>query len=192
MRKVLLLVMALSFLAVLGAQCQAAAPAPKLQAPEVELERVEIAHYWPYLLDPKGQVPGFEGIKHGSPLTLAFILNLKNPNDFKVMLDDLKFTVQFEGYAVQTPMVYEDAYIPAQTTNQLRVEATMDAYIVLINLLVTSGFKLQDEGVSGPEKLKGWWEGIQDFAFPIQVVEGVASFKSDYGDSIVAFEGTFP
>jgi len=193
MRKALLVVMALLLVANVGAQCavQQAAPA-ELQTPNVTLERVEIAHYWPFLLDMKGQVPGFEGIRHGSPLELAFIFNVENPNDFDVMLDTLRFTVAFEDFELQTVGVYEDSWIPPHKINQVRVNVTFDSVTVLLSLLVTGGFKLEEQGVSGPEKVRGWWDGVQDFAFPIQVVGGTADFKSAQGDGLATFEATFP
>jgi hypothetical protein len=186
MRKALLFITVFLLLASMGmAGCAPApTPAPELKPPVIKLERVEIAHYWPFYLETKE--------RRGSPLDLAFIFAIENPNDFKVMLDHFKFTVAFEGFDVNTVNVYEDSYIPAKTTNYLRVHASFDAFTTLLSLLVTGGFKLQEKGVKAPDQVKNWWEGIQDFAFPIQVKEGAATFKSDYGDSIVAFEGTFP
>lgn len=194
MRKALLMVMALLLVANVGAQCtaqQQTTPA-ELQTPNVTLERVEIAHYWPFLLDMSGQVPGFEGIRHGSPLELAFIFNVENPNDFDVMLDTLRFTVAFEDFELQTVGMYENSWIPPHKTNQVRVNVTFDAVTVLLSLLVTGGFQLEEQGVSGPEKVQGWWDGVQDFAFPIHVVGGTADFESTQGTSLAAFEATFP
>jgi hypothetical protein len=194
MRKALLGSMALLLVAILSAQCvvpQQVTPA-ELQTPNVTLQRVEIAHYWPFLLDMSGQVPGFEGIRHGSALELAFIFNVENPNNFDVMLDALNFTVAFEEFELQTVGVYEDSWIPARKTNQVRVNVTFDSVTVLLSLLVTGGFKLQEQGISGPEKVGGWWEGVQDFAFPIHVAGGTADFKSAQGDSLATFEATFP
>lgn len=156
-----------------------------LKVPTVELERVEVAHYWPFFLDTKE--------KRGSPLDLAFIFTINNPNNFKVMLDDLRFTVEFEpGFEVNTVAVYEDMYVPPKTTNQLRVHAAFDAYTTLLNLLVTGGFRLQEMNVKAPDQVKTWWEKVQDFGYEIKVTNGVASFVSDRGDALVPFEGQFP
>lgn len=160
-------------------------PAVELKVPKVELERVEVAHYWPFFLDTKE--------KRGSPLDLAFIFAIHNPNDFKVMLDDLRFTVEFEpGFEVNTVAVYEDMSIPPKTTNQLRVHAAFDAYTTLLNLLVTGGFRLQEMNVKAPDQVKMWWEKIPDFGYEIKVTNGVASFVSDQGEALVPFEGRFP
>ncbi len=188
MRKFLILFVILLISAGLGIVGCAPAivkPVAKLQTPKVELERVEIAHYWPFFLDAKE--------RRGSPLDLAFVYNIHNPNDFTVMLDDLKFTVAFEpGFEVNTVFVYEDMYIPAKTTNQLRVHASFDAYTTLLSLLVTGGYRLQEMGVKAPDQIKSWWEKVQDFGFKIEVRNGTAGFTSEYGDTLATFEATFP
>lgn len=173
--------------------CASAEPAPaEFQDPIVTLDRVEVAHYWPYLLDTKGQVPGFEGVKHGAPLDLAYVFNVENPNDYDVMLDTLRFTVTFENTDLMLVTAFDDSWIPAHRTNQVRVHATLDAYTAVLSLLVTGGFALQEKGLSGPEQIQTWWEGVPDFAFPIKASAGTAEFTSEGGDTLVAFEGQHP
>ncbi len=159
---------------------------PKVQPPVVKLNRVEVAHYWPFWIEPKK--------KRGSTLDLAFVFDITNPNKFKVMLDQFRFTTAFEGFELSTPIVYEDIYIPAKTTSQLRVEVTYDAYTALLALLVPAGNveMLKKKGVKHVNLLKSWWEKVGDFAFPIEVRNGVASFTSDYGEVISSFKATFP
>lgn len=156
-----------------------------LRPPKVELQRVEIAHYWPFYLDTKE--------RRGSPLDLAFIFGIENPNDRAVTLEELRFTVAFEpGFEVNTLSVYEKMSIPPRATNQLRVHAAFDAYTTLLSLLVTGGFRLQETGVKAPDQVKAWWDKISDFGFEIAVTNGVASFSSGGGEAIAHFRGTFP
>jgi len=156
-----------------------------VQQPKVELQRVEIAHYWPFFLDMKE--------RRGSPLDLAFIFGVENPNDTTVTLEELRFTIAFEpGFELNTVSVYEKMSIPPRATNQLRVHAAFDAYTAALSLLVTGGFRLQQAGVKAPDQLKVWWEKISDFDFQIAVTNGVAAFSSDRGDSLVYFQATFP
>lgn len=155
--------------------------------PKVELERVEVASYFPY--DPKVRVP----------LILAFIFKLENPNDFKVGLESIKFTVGFEAqgkpgefFNLATPMVYESQYIPPKTANQLRVTAVIDSQVVPGNLAVTSGARLAALDLKAPDLIQYWYEKIGDFPFAIRVSEGSANFTGEKGDTIVGFEGVFP
>jgi len=177
----------LPLLVATGCQPMLLTPTPQAELipPKVELERVEIAHYWPFFLDTEN--------RRGSPLELAFIYRVENPNSVDVMLDSVTFTVAFApGFEVNTVNTYEDMWIPPFKANELRVNVTLDAFTTLLSLLVTSGHQLEEMGVTAPEQLKTWWEGIQDFAFDIEVRGGKAQFRSSLGDVIVPFEATFP
>lgn len=182
MRKALLIIMVLFLLTGAGIVGCAAPPIK----PEVDLARVDVAGYFPYAPPPTRV-----------PLVLAFIFTINNPNDFEVMLEDMKFTVSFEAapgeyFALITPMVYETMYIPPKTTNQLRVVAVLDSAVVPGNLAVTSGYRLLALGLKPPDVVKNWWEQIGDFTFGIRVTEGTAEFKSRKGDFLATFESQFP
>lgn len=155
------------------------------QGPQVRLERVEVASYFPYAAPPARV-----------PLVLAFIYGINNPNDFPVTLEEMKFTVSFEAkpgeyFALNTPVVYETMHIPGKSTNQLRVTAVLDSLIVPGNLAVTSGTRVTALGLKPGDVVKEWWEKIGDFPFGIKVSEGVAMFASPSGSLLVAFEDTF-
>jgi hypothetical protein len=159
----------------------------KAVAPKVELERVEVASYFPY--DPKIRVP----------LVLAFLFKLENPNDVKIGLESIKFTVGFEAegkkgefFNLATPIVNDSQYVPAKTVNELRVVTVIDSQVVPGNLAVTSGSRLAALGIKAPDLIKYWYEKIGDFPFAVRVSEGSASFTSERGDVIVGFEGMFP
>jgi hypothetical protein len=198
MRKFACALLLIGLIGLLAFPCLAAeekaAPAPKMgkgatakmaavKAPVVKLERIDIANYWSFYLDPKE--------KRGSTLNLAFVFSMENPNNFKVMLDDLKFSVNFEEFEVNTITYFDDNYIPAKTTDTLRINGAFDAYTTMLLLLVSKGHRLQELNVKAPDLLKKWWDEIQDFKFPIQV-NGTATFVGPDGKSmIVPFEGTF-
>jgi len=192
-KKGLLLLLAFVLLASGVIGCKPAPPPPKeVIPPKVELQRIEVAQYWPFFLDTKK--------RRGSPLNLAFVYTIENPNDFKVMLDTLQFTVSFEpqpgaaGVELNTIVVYEDMYIPANTTNQLRVVGAFDAFTVLLKLLVISGPKLAELGLKPPfvSVIKNWWETVGEFGFNIHITNGWAEFTSEYGPARSTFTASFP
>ena len=154
------------------------------QPPQVKLERVEVASYFPYAAPPARV-----------PLVLAFIYKVSNPNDTPVALEEMKFTVSFEAkpgefFALNTPTVYETMYIPAKTSNELRVITVLDSLIAPGNLAVTSGQRVLALGLKPGDVVKDWWEKIGDFSYGIKVSEGVAMFNG--GSVIVPFEDRFP
>jgi len=159
----------------------------KVIPPNIELERAELASYFPY--DPKIRVP----------LVLAFIFKIDNPNDFKVGLESIKFTIGFEAegkkgefFNLATPMAYDSQYIPAKTANELRVVTVLDSQVVPGNLAVTSGSRLAALGINASDLVRYWYEKIGDFPFAIKVSEGSGNFTTIQGDMIVGFEGVFP
>ncbi len=157
-----------------------------VRPPQVKLERVEVASYFPYAAPPARV-----------PLVLGFVYNVSNPNDFILALEELKFTVSFEAkpgeyFALNTPWVYETMFIPGKSANQLRVIAVLDSLIVPGNLAVTSGTRVTALGLKPGDVVKEWWEKIGDFAFGIKVTEGVAIFAGPAGSMVVSFEDSFP
>jgi len=166
--------------------------------PVVSLNFVEVAHYWGwwYFSNKVEPTKGKAG-KYGAPLDLAFIFDVENPNPYPVMMEDLKFTVAFEEFDLNTVSSNEVQWIPAGKTNQLRVHAMFDGQQSLLSLLVTGGFKLEEKGMgAGPgaalKQLETWWTGIPEYSFPIHVKEGSAIFKADSLTKVTTFGGTFP
>ncbi len=159
---------------------------PITQPPKVELERVEVASYFPFAAPPARV-----------PLGLAFVFNIQNPNDTAVLLEDFKFTIAFEAapgeyFPLATPISYERLSTPGQTTNQLRVVTILDSLIVPGTLAVTSGYRLGALNLKAPDVVKNWWEKVGDFAFGVRVSEGTATFSSGDATRLVTFEGLFP
>ncbi|MEW6188317.1 MAG: hypothetical protein AB1585_21570 [Thermodesulfobacteriota bacterium] len=170
-----------------------AAKMSSVKTPVVKLERVEIASYWGYYLDGTLDKEGkLTAGRRGAPLVLSFVYSIHNPNHFKIMLDSLKFTVAFEGFELNTPTFFDDNYIPANTTDNFRFNATFDFNVAQGSLMVANGQRLLEMNVKAPDLLKKWWEGISDFTFPISVNGTATLVGPDGKDMIVPFEGTFP
>ena len=127
-------------------------------------------------------------------MNVAYILNIKNPNKEPVMLDELSFTITFDGFEVNTVTAYEDAWVPAGKTNQLRVIATNEAFPTIISLMVgaMNVKRIQDMKTSAGKMVGKWWNTIADFPFPIEIVNGTAVFSDEKGKEVRAtFSGKF-
>ncbi len=174
-------------------------PTPKnFKTPEVTLNYVDVAHYWGWWYYKKDIKPTMgEAGDYGAPLDLAFVFDITNPNSYPVMLEDIKFTVAFEEFDLNTPNSIETQWIPPGKTNQVRVHAMFDGRQSLLSLLVAGGFQLKEkvgDAGAGPalKQLGKWWEEIPEFAFPIYVKGGSAVFKADGLVSVATFSGKFP
>jgi hypothetical protein len=166
------------------------------EPPVITLDRVEVVTIQPFFAKPR---VGFKDEKEtgkdlpvGSILSLGYVFNIKNPTKAPVMLDEMTFTTEFEGMEVNTALVYDDSWIPAGKTNQLRVVVTNEALPTIGSLSVGAGnvTKLQEMKTTPAAIAKKWWETIGDFSFPIAVTAGTALFKDEKGKEIrVSFSG---
>jgi hypothetical protein len=176
--------------------CAEKVPAPtqeNFKTPVVTLDTMEVAHafgYWYFSnkVEPTKGKPG----NVGAPLVLAFIFNIENPNSYPVMMEELKFTVAFEEFDLNTVISKDFQWIPAGKTNQLRVQAHFDVRQSLLSLLVTGGFKLKEKGTNAWAELERWWNGIPNYEIPVHVKEGTAFFKADGLTKTANFSATFP
>jgi len=163
------------------------------KAPVVTLESMEVAHafgYW-YFSNKTKPTKG-KPANVGAPLDLAFTFNIENPNSYPVMLEDIKFTVAFEDFELNTVNSNATQWIPAGETNQVRVHAHFDVRQSLLSLLVTGGFKLKEKGTNAWAALEKWWTGIPKYEIPVHVKAGAAVFKADGIVKVSQFSATFP
>ena len=191
-----LCLMSLAFLLVislgaLGCPPPAAPPAPPV-APTVELDRIEVAGL--HALD-KGFPADFARVR--GFMDLASILNITNPNDYPIMLDDVIFTLALEAapgvlLELHTPIYYQDMWIPARMTNQVRVEALFDSWAVMLALLVAHGHTVKELGLEPADLIKTWWAEIGEFKYVIEVRAGMATFVTPAGEIVrSSFDGSW-
>ena len=179
-----------------GCAGMSAAPAPTQQnfkPPVVTLDSMEVAHafgYWYF--SNKVQPTKGNPDNVGAPLELAFIFNVENPNEYPVKMENLKFTIAFEEFDLNTVSSTETMWIPAGKTNELRVPAMFDTRQTLLTLLLPGAMMLKEKGVTPWDELEKWWTGAPDFSFPVSVKEGSAIFKAGDVVKVVPFEATFP
>ncbi len=169
------------------------------QQPVITLERVEVAAIQPFFMKPrvdyKDEKETGKDLAVGAMMNLAYVLSIKNPGKAPVMLSELSFTTSFDGFEIATPMVYENQWIPGGKTNELRVVVPSETLPTVGNLTVgTSNVaRMQEMKTNAVALVKKWWETVGDFAFPIDVTNGTALFKSEKGkETRVAFSGKWP
>ncbi len=198
MRKYRLIIAGLSVLlaAAFLAGCAGMAAKPtedNFKVPTVTLNRVEVPYYTGYWYFSSKVEPtkGSAG-NYGAPMGLGFIFDIENPNDYPVLMESLKFSIAFEDFVLNTVAADEPMWIPAGKTNQLRVNAIMDARSSLLSLMVTGGFQLKEKGMSPWDALEKWWTGAPEMSFPIHVQQGSAIFKADGFVKGVEVTATYP
>ncbi len=164
------------------------------KAPAVTLEMFEVPQYdgyWYYAgsVEPTKGEPG----DRGAPLPLSFLFNVQNPNPYPVLLEGMRFTVAFDKeFDVVTVNVQDEYWVPAGKTDQVRATTMITVRSALLNLMVTSGFKLKEKGWSPWDALERWWTGVPDASVPVMVKEGSVSFRADGVTKVVPLQAEFP
>ena len=187
MRKLLLMVIIMVFAAWAMSACKPGLlPTAEGGKPKITLDRVEVMSYFPWVDLPAR-----------TPLALGFVFNVENPSGYKIMLDNIKFTVFFEAapgkyIEIATPTYYDRIHFPPDTTSQYRIVSVMDSVTMRLTLLVAQAPKVQALNLKADDVIKNWYSKIGDFGFGIQVSEGMAVFSTEKGDVFVPFEGKFP
>jgi hypothetical protein len=167
--------------------------ASNFEDPMITLESFMVPQYdgfWFYGAKSKPAL-GKAG-NHGAPLPMTFLFNIKNPNDYPVMLDGYQFTVAFEGFDLVTVNNNDESWIPPGATNQVRATTMITVRSAQLSLLVAGGFKLKAKKMKWSQALEKWWTGIPDFSVPVTVHEGAFSFSAGKVNKVIPFKATFP
>ena len=166
------------------------------KTPEVTLSHAEVPSYFGYwFYDAKVQPSLPANAKpgnNGAPLMYAFILNIKNPNEFPVLMDNLKFTVALDDFDLTTVSSQEQTWIPAGKTTQLRVPCVLGMAEASGAISVAGFSKLKEKNLKAWDLIEKWWTKAPDFSFPVEVREGSAVFKADGITKVAAFKAQYP
>ena len=163
------------------------------QKPEVSLASFYVPQFdgfW-YYAESVEPTMGQAG-NHGAPLPMSFLFRVDNPNPYPVRMDNLKYTVSFEGFSLKTVNNNDDYWIPAKGTDHIRSTTMITVRSAILSLKVASGFKLKERGWTAPEALERWWTRIPMLEVPVRVEEGRASFRADGVSEVATFEGIYP
>lgn len=167
--------------------------ASNFKTPEVMLSHAEVPSYFGmWFYDNKVQPTRGKPGNNGAPLIYAFIFDIKNPNDFPVLMDNLKFTVALEGFELNTVGSQESTWVPAGKTTQLRVPCVLGPQEAFMSLGVVGGMTLQAKNLKPWDLIEKWWAAAPDFSFPVEVREGSAVFKADGLTQVAAFKAKYP
>jgi hypothetical protein len=161
------------------------------KVPTVTIEFFEVPQYDGYWYFSKKLEPtkGDAGDR-GAPLPMSFLFSIDNPNAYPVRLEGLRFTVAIDDDFDLVTCNNQDRYwIPANTTDQVRITTMITVRSALLSLLVTGGYKLQERGLSAWDALEKWWKGVPGYSVPVLVKEGTFIFWAGDSMKIVTVEG---
>jgi hypothetical protein len=197
MNKRLALIIALFFITAVAFTACATMGKPtaeNFQAPVITLQSFEVPQYdgyWYYAGSVKA-TKGSDG-DHGAPLPMSFLLSIKNPNPYPIILEGITYTVAFDkDFDLYSGNNNDTYWIPAGVTDHVRLTTMITARSALLSLLVTGGYKLKEKKWSPWDALQRWWEGVPNMTVPVTLKEASFTFKADGVLKVIPFEATFP
>jgi len=195
-KKGLALIMALLFgLGVFFTSCAGVATKPSAEnfkTPVIKLVMFEVPQYdeyWYYA----GAIEPTKGKKgdHGAPLPMSFLFSIQNPNPYPILLEGVTYTVAFDKeFEVITTNNNDSYWIPAEKTDQVRLNTLVTVRSALTGLLLANAPLLKNKGWDAWATLEKWWSGVPVLSVPVTVKNCGFTFVADGVTKVVPFEGT--
>jgi hypothetical protein len=162
--------------------------------PVIALDSVQLSYYEGFWYYGKAEVAMGKAPAGGgsSPVTLAFVFEITNPNSYPVKLDASKFFLFFEDYELRVVNDLNEMWIPAGKTNLKVLHVTLTPFSTFVKFLLVHAEKAKERKVVPWKLVEKWWNGLPEMAFPIGVREGTFTFSADDVVKTLAFEATYP
>lgn len=198
MKKRLALIIAIFFFMGLGlVSCAGIETKPTeaaFKVPTVKLHSIQPSHYegfWHYekVQPERGKAPAGGG---SSPVSLNFVFEITNPNDFSVQYESSSFFLFFEDYELRVVNDTNPAWIPPGKTNSKVLFVTLTPYNAFQNFLLRNRDIAAKKGDKPWEKIEFWWTKIPEMPFPIYLKEGNFTFSAGGITKVVPVNMKYP
>ena len=188
----MLLCMALAIVSCAGVQTKPTEA--DFKAPSVKLDSILIDYYtgfWAYgkAAVEKGKAPWGGG---SSAVTLLFVFDIENPNDFPIRYDSGTFFVFFDDYELRVVNDGNPMWIPAGMTNSKVMPVTIDAVTTWGKFLLAGKELAIKRGDDPWKKVEEWFTNLPDMSFPIDLRDGQFAFSANGLTRAVPIKATYP
>jgi hypothetical protein len=127
-----------------------------------------------------------------SPVTLDFVFEITNPNDFLIQYESSSFFLFFEDYELRVVNDSNPMWIPPGKTNSKVLSVTLTPYSTYTKFLL-AGKQLADQRGDQPwQKIQYWWEKLPEMPFRIDLKEGNFTFSADGITKVVPVNIKYP
>jgi len=163
-------------------------------APKVTLDSIQLSYwegFWHYgkAKVAKGKAPKFGG---SSPVTLDFVFEITNPNEFPVSLESSQFFLFFDDYDLRVVNDNNPQWIPAGKINTKVLHVTLTATTTWVKFLLAGKELALKRGDKPWKKVEGWWLGLPDMSFPIDLKDGAFIFEAGGIVKVVPIKIRYP
>lgn len=151
------------------------------KAPAVKLDSIQVSYYegfWHYekVQPERGKPPAGGG---SSPVSLDFVFEITNPNDFSIKYDSSSFFLFFEEYELRVVNDSNPMWIPPGKTNSKVLSVTLTPFSTFAKFLLVSRDLAAKKGDKPWEKIEQWWTQLPEMSFPIGLREGNFTFSAN-------------
>jgi len=196
-KRLALLVALLFFMGMVFVSCAGIETKPTeaaFKAPVVKLNSIQPSYYegfWYYgKAKPElGKEPAGGG---SSPVTLDFVFEITNPNDFLIQYESSSFFLFFEDYELRVVNDSNPMWIPPGKTNSKVLGVTLTPYSTYTKFLLASKQLAAQRGDQPWQKIQYWWEKIPEMPFRIDLKEGNFTFSADGITKVVPVNIKYP
>ena len=164
------------------------------KAPVVKLSSIQPSYYegfWYYgKAKPElGKAPAGGG---SSPVSLDFVFEITNPNDFSIQYESSDFYLYFEDYELRVVNDSNPMWIPPGKTNSKVLNVTLTPFSTYAKFLLASKQLAAERGDQPWQKIEYWWEKIPEMSFRIDLKEGNFTFSADGITKVVPVNIKYP
>jgi len=151
------------------------------KSPQLHLNSIQLSYYEGFWYYGKAQVSMGKAPAGGgsSPVTLDFVFEVTNPNDYPIKLDSAQFFIYFEGYELRVVNDSHPMWIPAGKTNTKVLSVTLTPFSTYAKFLLAGKQLAMERGDKPWEKIQKWWTELPEMSFPIELKEGAFTFMAD-------------
>ena len=164
------------------------------KAPSVKLDFIQVDYYsgfWTYggAKVERGTAPQFGG---SSAVTLLFVFEIHNPNEFPIRYDSGSFFVFFEDYELRVVNDSNPMWIPAGMTNSKVLPVTIDGVTTWGKFLLAGKELAIKRGDDPWKKVEEWFTKLPDMSFPIDLRDGQFAFSANGLTRAVPIKASYP
>lgn len=162
--------------------------------PVIKLDSIQLGYYEGFWYYGKAKVAMGKAPKGGggSPVTLNFVFEITNPNNYPVLLESAQFFLYFDNYELRIVRDNNPMWIPAGKTNSKMMTVTLTPFSTYAKFLLAGKQEALKRGDKPWDKITQWWTGLPDMSFQIDVKEASFVFSADGVSKAISVEARYP
>jgi len=168
--------------------------AANFKDPVIKLDSIQLGYYEGFWYYGKAEVAMGKAPKGGggSPVTLNFVFEITNPNNYPILLESAQFFLYFEDYELRIIRDNNSMWIPAGKTNSKMMNVTLTPFSTYAKFLLAGKEQALKRGDKPWDKIKQWWTGLPDMSFQIDVKEASFVFSANGVSKAISVEARYP